>query len=301
MKLLHFVMEDKKEWWTSLGQWLQATLSSSSLLYLVVRHLLCLSVWLILCFSALAPKKCQSRSCQSQRMTSQAPAWEGIGSLPEIHIVQRPLQVSLKRSVAFSRAEDRVMAQLGKGFIARQWGFFMVWHFIARWCVVMSPVSHHKGWSPASQFSAPLLSSGFASTRDLALIKLRSSVSERIMALLHARAWALQEIGATEVSDGAVRWIKELEATFFLITGLVVVLLMLDSFRRNWTSSAVYSSGKICAKGYVICKLQYKVHVKPVYFDTVDLRISSSGKPICGWQVTKQLGSLWSQRSKPRV
>ena len=37
---------------------------------------------------------------------------------------------------------------------------------------------------------------------------------------------------------------------------------------------------------------KYKVHVKPVYFDTVDLKISSSGKPICGWQVTKQLGPL---------
>lgn len=37
---------------------------------------------------------------------------------------------------------------------------------------------------------------------------------------------------------------------------------------------------------------KYKVCVKPVYFDTVDLRISSSGKPICGWQVMKQLGPL---------
>lgn len=144
MKLL-FVMEDEKEWWASLGQQLQTALSSSSLLYHVVGHLLCLSSWLILCFSALAPKKCQSRSCQSQRMTSQAPAWEGIGSLPEIHIVQGPLQARLNSSVAFSRAEDRETAQLGKGFMARQWGFFMMWHFIVHWCVVMSPVSHHKG------------------------------------------------------------------------------------------------------------------------------------------------------------
>lgn len=155
-KLLHLGTEDEKEWRTSLWQWRQNTLSSSSLMYHVVRHLLCLSSWLILCFSAAAPKKCQSRCCQSQRMTSQAPAWECIGSLPEIHIVQGLLQASLNSSVAFSRAGDRETVQLGKGFMARQWVFFMVWHFIVRWCVVMSPVSHHEGWSPASQFSAPL-------------------------------------------------------------------------------------------------------------------------------------------------
>lgn len=172
-ELLHFDMEDEKEWWTSLWQWRQTTLSSSSLMYHVVRHLLCLSSWLILCFSAPTPKKCQSRCCQSQRMTSHTPAWEGIGSLPEIHIVQGLLQVSLNSSVAFSRAGDRETVQLGKGFMARQWVFFMVWHFIVRWCVVMSPVSHHEGWSPASQFSAPLFSTGFPSTRDLALMKLR--------------------------------------------------------------------------------------------------------------------------------
>jgi len=53
-------------------------------------------------------------------MTSQAPAWEGIGSLPEIHIVQGHLQASLNSSVAFSKEEDRETAQLGKGFMARQ-------------------------------------------------------------------------------------------------------------------------------------------------------------------------------------
>lgn len=89
---------------------------------------------------------------------------------------------------------------------------------------------------------------GFASTRDLALMKLRSFASQWITALVHARAWALQEKGATETSDGAARWIKGLDTNFFLVTGLVVLLLELDLFRRNWTSTAVYSSGEICAK-----------------------------------------------------
>lgn len=186
-------------------------------------------------------------------MTSQAAAWEGIGSLPEIHVVQGPLQASLNSSVAFSRGEDREMAQLGKGFMARQWGFFMVWHFIVRWCVVMSPVSHHGGWSPASQFSAPLLSAGLASTRDLALMKLRSFATEWITALVHVRAWAPWEKEGTEASDGAVRWIKELEGTLFFITGLVVVLLELDSFKRNWTSTVVYSWRETGAEACVIC------------------------------------------------
>ena len=53
------------------------------------------------------------------------------------------------------------------------------------------------------------------------------------MALVHARARVLLEKGATEASDGAVRWFKELEATLFLLTGLVVGLLELDSFRRS--------------------------------------------------------------------
>lgn len=53
-------------------------------------------------------------------MTSHTPAWEGIGSLPEIHIVQGLLQVSLNSNVAFSRAGDRETVQLGKGFMARQ-------------------------------------------------------------------------------------------------------------------------------------------------------------------------------------
>lgn len=45
---------------------------------------------------------------------------EGIGSLPEVHIVQGPLQASLSSSVAFSRAEDGEKTQLGEGFMARQ-------------------------------------------------------------------------------------------------------------------------------------------------------------------------------------
>jgi len=103
-------------------------------------------------------------------------------------------------------------------------------------------------------------------------------------------------------------------ATFFLVTGHVVLLLELDLFGRNRTSTAVYRSGEISAKRYVICKrniqmglrhrwwsYKYKVRVKSAYFKTVNLRIWQSGKPICGWQVTKQLGPLWSQRSKLNV
>lgn len=44
-----------------------------------------------------------------------------------------------------------------------------------------------------------------------------------------------------------------------------------------------------------------KVHVKPVYFDTVDVSIFRLGKPTCRWQVTTQLSPLWPQRRKPMV
>lgn len=40
------------------------------------------------------------------------------------------LQGSLNRSVAFSRAWERETAQMGEGLMGRQWGFFMMWHFI---------------------------------------------------------------------------------------------------------------------------------------------------------------------------
>lgn len=93
----------------------------------------------------------------------------------------------------------------------------------------MSPVSHHEGRSLASQFLAPFLSTGFASTGDLALMKLRSFASERIMALVHAKAWALWEKGAIEAAHRAVRWITKLDTTFVLVTGIAIVFFG-DSF-----------------------------------------------------------------------
>ena len=90
-------------------------------------------------------------------MTSQAPAWEGIGSLPEIHIVQGPLQASLNSSVAFSRAEDRETAQLGKGFYGQTMRIF---HGVTFYCVLMC--CHESRESPRRPISGfSILSSSF--------------------------------------------------------------------------------------------------------------------------------------------